>query len=157
MSQSDKYAEFNKFQTVFYTDRKRFGTYTNYEIKRNGYQLLNNLAKGFPNLINFIINLKGIGWSGVESPAILQALQTRFVNDFVTVRIPQFVYFKNMRVTTKDKKQKELDSSLMREVCNILRIDSKTFEAIRETDMVKRLIADITGEFNNKKTKSKKK
>lgn len=154
---TNKYEDFNRFQTDFFTSINRFGSYTKYEVIKNSYQLMNNIAKQFPNLINIVINLSGIEWSAQQSPALLKALQKRFVNDFSPCRVPQFVYFQNKKVASeKTKKQKEIDSELKQQVCSILMIDSKTFEMIQDTKQVKDLMQQVLGEIENKKKSRKR-
>lgn len=154
---SNTYQELNNFQTIFFTDKNKFSEVTNFGVKKFGYILVNNLAKGFPNLADIIINLKGINWSGVTSPAILKALQRRFVNGFSSARVPQFVYFKNLKpekTTEKVKKTKsgKLDFSddIKKEICEILMIDSKTYETLKYTEKIQYLGNQINGEFIQK-------
>ena len=51
------YQEFNKFQTLFYTDIAKFNNYSNYDIKKHAFVLLNNMAKGFSELADTFGNL----------------------------------------------------------------------------------------------------
>lgn len=113
---TNDYQEFNNFQTAFYTNIGTFGDYSRFEYKRFGYQLLNNLAKGFPNLAGIVINLRGLNWSGAESPAIMRALQRNFVNNFNRPALPQFIYFKNLsekKLPQKNQNQKLLLKRVM--------------------------------------------
>lgn len=151
---ANEYQELNNFQTMFFTDKNKFQEVTNFEVKKFGYILINNLAKGFPNLADIIINLKGINWSGVTSPSLLKALQHRFVNGFSTARVPQFIYFKNLKPeksTEKIKKTKsgKLDFSddIKKEICEIMMIDSKTYENLKYTEKIQYLGKQINGEF----------
>ena len=148
-----RYEGFNHFQSDFFTSVKKFDEYSHYEIGMYGYQLLNNISKGFPNLINIVINLKGIGWSGVQSPTILKALQYRFVNEFTSGRIPRFVFFKNNRERSSNKEKKELENSLKIEICNILMIDSKTFEYLQNSELITNIRKQIEGDIIDKKKK----
>ena len=148
------YQELNNFQTAFFTNISKFQDYTNHEIKKFGYILINNIAKGFPNLADIISNLKGIEWTAVTSPAIIKALQHRFVNKFTQVRIPQFIYFKNLKPeksTEKVRKTKsgKLDFSddVKKEICEILMIDSKSYDYLKYTDKVQELGKQIVGDF----------
>lgn len=170
-SEKNQYQEFNNFQTSFYTSIKNFDDFTKFEVKRHGYTLLNNMAKGFPNLALLIISLKGIGWSGPESPALLKALQrVKFVNAFSSGRIPQFIYFKQAekqaKSTSKAKKTDLgyiFDSEIKTQICSILIIDSKTYEQLKFTHKIQFLGQQLNGEFMQKenlkksKTSSKKK
>ena len=152
--QQASYQELNNFQTAFFTNINKFSEITNFEVKKFGYILINNLAKGFPNLADIIINLKGINWSGVTSPAILKALQRRFVNSYTVGRVPKFVYFKNLKPeksTEKVRKTKtgKLDFSddIKKEICEILMIDSKSYEELKYTEKIQYLGKQINGEF----------
>lgn len=164
----NNYEEFNKFQTAFYTNTSAFNEYTKYEVKKHGYTLLNNLAKGYPNLADLFLNLSGFGWSGAESPALLKALQTRFVNNFNSARVPQFIYFK----TEKPEKSKEkikktskgfiFSTDIQSEICSILMIDSKTYDYLKFSENIQYLGQQLNGEFMikekvKKEIKSRKK
>lgn len=146
-TQNNYFQEFNKFQQAFFTDQKEFSNYTHFELKKFGYILINNLAKGFPNLADIIINLKGLKWSSIESPALMSALQRRFVNQNVRVRVPQFVYFKNLKPPKEKKKSVvgkkrgtlEFDTEIKSDICNILMYDSKTYEQLKYSDKIQQL------------------
>lgn len=163
---TDQYKELNDFQSKFFTNISTFENYSNYEIKKYGYILLNNIAKGFPNLVDIIINLKGLNWTGVTSPALLKALQHRFVNKYTVVRIPQFVYYKNLKPekeTTKakvSKKSKDLmdfDDDIRKQICEILQYDSKTYEYLKYSEKVQFLGKQIHGEWMQQESMKKKK
>lgn len=154
MAEKSSYQELNAFQTAFFTNINKFQDYTNFEIKKFGYILINNIAKGFPNLADIISNLKGIDWTAVTSPAIIKALQHRFVNKFTQARVPQFIYFKNLKPeksTEKVHKTKsgKLDFSddVKKEICEILMIDSKSYDYLKYTDKVQELGKQIVGDF----------
>jgi phosphoribosylformylglycinamidine (FGAM) synthase PurS component len=160
----NKYEAFNNFQTAFYTNISVFEGLTNIEFKNNGYMLLNNLAKGYPHLAGLFFNVKGFGWSGPESPSILKALQKKFVNNFNSVRVPKFIYFKQNKPEkekTKAKKTKNgliFDSEINAQICSILMIDSKTLEYLKFSDRVQFLGNQLIGEFIQKeKTKTTRK
>ena len=162
--QSNSYQELNNFQALFFTNISKFQDYTNFEIKKFGYILINNIAKGFPNLADIISNLKGINWTGVTSPALIKALQHRFVNKYSQARIPQFIYFKNLKPeksTEKIRKTKtgKLDfaDDVKKEICEILMIDSKSYDYLKYTDKVQELGKQIVGDFyQEQKLKTKK-
>lgn len=145
------YREFNKFQTAFYLNTVDFAKYTKFEIKKHGYVLLNNLAKGFPYLADIIINLKGIGWSAVESPALLQALQRRLMKPN-TQYLPSYIYFKGTVEKAPKEKVKQTKDGLIfqndvnKEIQSILMYDSKTFEYLKFTDQIQNLGREIIGE-----------
>lgn len=150
------YNEFNKFQTLFFTDTEKFKEYSNYEIKRFGYILINNIAKGFPNLADILYNLKGLNWTGITSPEILKALQHNFVNKYVKTRVPPFVYYKNLKpekdtqkakVSKKSKKLLDFDNEIQRQISEILRFDSKTYEYLKYSEKVQFLGKQLLGEW----------
>lgn len=159
--------EFNKFQTAFYTSREKFNDFSRFEVKRNGYKLLNSLGKGFPNLADLILNLKGFEWSGAESHELLKALQSRFTNNFNKTGIPQFIYYKSETVKTEKTKEKVkqtkdgliFSSDIQIEICNILFYDSKTYDILKFSEKVQYLGKQLAGDFVQKEAikKSKKK
>jgi hypothetical protein len=153
------YSVFNNFQNAFYTSRERFAEYSRFEIKQYGYILLNNMAKGFPNLANIIFSLKGLNFTGVESPAILQALQcVQFVNGFNNRKyVPQFIYFKSL----KEEKQKKVikvkeglvfTPEIIAKIQSILVIDTTTYEYLKFSPKIQ----DLGMTIMNEKIKSEK-
>ncbi len=150
---TNSYEDFNKFQTAFYTSIKGFDEFTRFDVKRHGYTLLFNLAKGFPHLSNIILNLRGIGWSSAESPAILKALQRNFVNNFNVARVPQFIYFPSEKVEKSKEKVKStfkglvFDVEIQNQIKSILFIDSKTYEYLKFGKQIQLLGKQIAGEF----------
>jgi hypothetical protein len=163
----NKYLEFNNFQTAFYTDINSFEDYTLFDFKRHGYTLLNNLGKGFPALADIVLNLKGFNWKGCESPAVLKALQRKFVNNFNATRVPQFIYFKQAQLnkekvkSIKTDKGNIFDIEIQREICSIMKIDSKTYDYLKFSEDIQFLGNQIVGEFQQatkgKKTRKTKK
>lgn len=160
MAAQTNYDGFNRFQTDFFSSRQRFESYSNYEVRLYAYQLLNNISKGFPNLTNIVINLKGIGWSGIQSVELLRALQSRFVNEFTSGNLPRFVFFKNNkpRATKDDKAKIEIEDSLKLEICNIMMIDSKTFDYLyaHNSERLLEVRKQIEGDVLDKKKGSHK-
>lgn len=161
-TQAAYFEQFNKFQTAFFTDKNMFDKYTIYEIKKFGYVLLNNIAKGFPNLADIVCNLKGINWDGINSIQILRALQRQLISNH---SVPIFVYFKNCKPekekvkATKSKtnaKMLDFDSDIKSQICSILMYDSKTYEELKYSEKVQYLGKQILGEFVQQQ-KSKKK
>lgn len=161
---NDYYQEFNKFQTYFYTDIVKFNNYSNYDIKKHAFVLLNNIAKGFPELADTIGNLYSPIVKAIQSPAIIKALQHRFVNPYSYCRVPQFIYFKSQaktkeksstksgtKKTTKDNKEIQkgidFDISVQQEIQSILFIDNKDYENLKYTDKVQFLGKQILGEI----------
>ena len=171
----NSYEEFNKFQQAFYTSALEFSNFSNYEIRKHGYVLLNNLAKGFPHLASIITNLKGLDWKGTDSRNVLIALQrTKFVNNFNKTRIPQFIYYKNnsTKKSPEEKKSKvkatkqkgdktliDFSDDIKAQICSILFIDSKTYEYIKFGNDVQRIGNQLLGQFmeQEKLKKSRKK
>ncbi len=160
------YQEFNNFQTAFYTNIQSFDEFTRFEFARHGFVLINNLAKGYPNLANLIINLKGVNWNGAESPALLKSLQRKFINNFNSVRIPQFIYYKTEKIEKSKEKVKRTDKGLLfdidiqKEICSILMYDSKTYDYLKFSDKIQFLGNQLNGEWIQKekiKTTRKKK
>jgi len=160
---AENYQEFNNFQTLFYTNITEFDNYSNFDFKRHGYVLINNLAKGYPNLADLIINLKGFNWDGASSPGLIKALQRRFINNFNTSRIPQFIYYKTEKIE-KDKSKVKVtnkglifDSDIQQQICSILLYDSKTYDYLKFTDKIQFLGKQLNGEWIQKeKIKSEK-
>lgn len=157
------YREFNAFQTKFYTNIKEFNELSKFEIKRHGYTLLNNLAKGYPHLADLILNLKGFDWNGPESHQILIALQRNFINNFNTIRVPKFIYWKNLKNTVvkervkKTKKGLEFGSEITKKIQSILLYDDKTFESFKYSEKVQNLGKQLLGEIEQtEKLKTKK-
>lgn len=158
-TQAAYFEQFNKFQTLFFTDKNMFDKYTVYELKKFGYVLLNNIAKGFPNLADIICNLKGIGWDGITSIQILRALQSQLIGNFK--RVPMFVFFKNMKPEKEkskvkqskvNKKMLDFDLEVKSQICSILMYDSKTYEELKYSDKVQYLGRQIVFEFMQTKT-----
>ena len=153
---NDYYQEFNKFQTYFYTDREKFNNFSNYDIKKHAFVLLNNMGKGFPELADSIGSLYSPIVKAIQSPAIIKALQCRFVNNFSNKRIPSFIYYKTLPKQKESKKKStkkskttcvEFDIEIQNEIKSILMIDSKDYESFKNTDKVQFLGKQILGEI----------
>lgn len=150
-NKNNNFQEFNQFQTYFYTDINKFNMYTNFEIKRNSVQLLVNISKGFPLLTNEILNIYAkFGPKAVESPAIIKALQqAKFVNGFSRAKVPQYIYYKNAKVTKpkepkvkvnkKAKKFIEFEPEIIEQIQTILFLDEKDYQDFKTTDRVQTL------------------
>ena len=157
------YKEFNDFQTKFYLNINEFKSLTNYDVKKHGYTLLNNLGKGFPYLANLVLNLKGFGWSGPESHQILIALQRNFINNFNFARLPKSIYWKSLKAETQKEKIKKTDkglefsSDIEEQIKSILFYDSKTFERLKYSSEVQNIGQQIIGQIvQSEKIKPKK-
>ena len=155
---NDYYKEFNNFQTAFYTNIENFNNFSNFEVKKHGYVLLNNMGKGFPALANIILNTNGIGWKGVESKPLLQALQRlKFVNGFNRINIPAFIYYsgKNNK-EPKNKKTIKSDNGLIfsneikSKIQSILFYDEKTYEYLKFEEEIQYLGKQLLGEIQQK-------
>lgn len=161
--EQNKYAEFNKVQTLFYTDVVGFNELTNFELKRNAFMLISNVGKGFPALANVIINIYSPHVKAIESPEILRALQHRFINPYSPRKgsLPKFIYFKNLDVIKDSKVKKiptkkrtengdEFSKEIVSEICSILMYDSKTYDTLKYTEKVQFLGNQLLGEFMKK-------
>ena len=164
MAKQNNYQEFNKFQSHFYTNPTQFKEYSFFEVKRLGYVLLNNIAKGFPNFADIILNLKGIDWSGPESLQLLIALQHKFKNNFSGGRIPKFIYWKQRKPektkkkSRKTKKGLEFSEDIRSEIMSILKYDSKTYEYLKYSQKIQYIGKQLIGEFvQREKIKTKRK
>lgn len=167
------FEEFNNFQTAFYTSIERFNDFSLFEIKKHGYVLMNNLAKGFPHLSDLIANLKGLNWRGTESKAVLQALQhVKFINNFNRIVIPKFIYFKSNPAKKDDKKTKvktveiegkkvnEFSEDVVNIIKSILMMDQKTYDYLKYSERVQYCGNQLIGDFQQiekLKTSRKKK
>lgn len=163
----NQYEELNRVQTQFYTSIDGFNALTDFEIKRNAFMIIQNIAKGFPALSNILLNVYSPAFKGIESPALLRALQHKFVNQYHRGGIPKFLYYKSLK--EKAEKQKATDKKttakgedfspeVVGEICKIMMFDSKDYEQYKYTENVQKLGEQIIGEFVKKeKSKSKKK
>ena len=153
----NNYEFFNKFQTMFYTNIAEFERYTYFEIKNNAFTLLFNLSKGFPHLSEEIMNIYSPAIKALESPAIILALQRKFVNNFSRVRVPQHVYYKSAKLKPPSKRKvkeveggKIFDEKIQNEIKSILMIDTKTYEYLKFSTKIQFLGNQLVGEFQKK-------
>jgi hypothetical protein len=59
MAEKDNtYQAFQDFQKSFFTSPEKFCRYTQFEVKKHGFVLLNNIGKGFPSLSDKILNMQ---------------------------------------------------------------------------------------------------
>lgn len=159
------YEFFNKFQTMFFTNIGEFEKYSYYEIKQNSFTLLNNLIKGFPHLADELFNIYSPAIKIFDSPAIILALQRKFVNGFTRPRIPQFIFYKSGKSKVVKEKSVKIDKDLIvfdseisKEIMSILMYDSKTYEYLKFSNKVQFLGKQIIGELQKKQEiKSRKK
>lgn len=159
---AQSFNEFNKFQTLFYTNIEEFNRYTDFEIRQNSFVLLNNLIKGYPYLATKILDIYSPDVKSIESPAIIIALQRKFVNNFSRARVPQHVYFKSLKVksdskskvkTKSNKNEKilyDFDGKIALELKSKLMIDEKTYQYLKYTDKIQFLGLELIKEFENK-------
>ena len=144
------------FQKDFFTDWSRFESKTDKEIQTFGYILCSNIAKGFPGLIDGVYKMKGFRYSGPTSFEILRALRHKLVNRFSKPGVPSYVYYKTPSV----KKQRENISvknnkgsyvkfapDIVVDICNILKIDSKTYNYLEHTNRIQYIGKQITGQI----------
>lgn len=154
---NNTFEEFNKFQTYFYTSVQMFEQFTNFEIKRNAVMLLTNIGKGFPVLSMQILDIYSPDVKAIESPAIIKALQrAKFCNGFSRARMPNYVYYKNMKpkkeskskvVKTKKISYIEFDDTIRDIIQSKLLLDNKDYMYLlpskRIQDLGKHLLNNI--------------
>lgn len=105
--------------------------------------------KGFPHLADEMINLYSPTVKTIQSPAIILALQHRFVNGFSTPKLPQFIYYKSGKaskekvVRVKLKKGETAPIEFDAEIVSILKTslcyDSKTYEYLKFRPHIQKL------------------
>lgn len=151
------YEVFNKFQTMFYTNINEFQKFTYFEIKQHSFTLLNNLIKGFPHLAEELYNIYSPAIKVFDSPAIIIALQRKFVNGFTKPKVPQFLYYKSTKAKTTKEKVIKIDKNLMlfdseisKEIMSILEYDSKTYDYLKFSPKIQFLGKQILGEIKRK-------
>lgn len=155
---------FREFQKAFFTSVNKFNQFTRYDIKMHGYILLNNIGKGFPALMNHIMNLKGFGFEGFNSFEILRALQQKMINGSRT--LPSYLFYKTEKTVKEKKSAKKTEKGLefsvdvKADICSILQYDDKTYEYLKYSkkvqDLGRQLIGDtIVQHKTNDKHKSK--
>lgn len=154
------YEFFNRFQSMFYQNINEFEKYSYYEIKQNSFPLLNNLIKGFPHLADELFNIYSPAIKVFDSPAIILALQRKFVNGFTRPRIPQFIFYKGGKSKASNigkEKSIKIDKDLIvfepeitKEIMSILMYDSKTYEYLKFSSKVQFLGKQILGELQKK-------
>lgn len=150
-AKEQQYQVFQEFQKNFFTSPERFSRYTNFEVNKCAFPLLTNISKGFPALIDQVINLRGFGWTGYNSLEILRALQMKLRNPYTGSRLPSYLFYKTAKVT-KEKSKKtdkglEFSPDVIRDICSILKMDSKTFEYLKYSDLVQRTGKQLIGDF----------
>lgn len=154
-NKANNFQEFNQFQTYFYTNVAQFNMYTNFEIKRNSVALLTNICKGFPLLADEILNVWSPEVKAIESPAIIKALQrAKFVNGFSKVKVPQYIYYKNLKaakvkvpkvkVVKSNKKLIIFEPEIIDKIQTILMYDERDYEDFKFTEKVQTLGKNLT-------------
>jgi hypothetical protein len=155
-TKTNPHLAFQEFQKAFFQDTSKFANYSNYEISKHGFILLNNIAKGFPALINTIINLRGLGFSGFTSYEILRALQHKLKNPYNN-RLPQYLFYKTEKPEKASKKvviksvkgdmvYTDFAPDIKQEICSRLMIDSKDYEYLKFSDRIQRYGKQIMGD-----------
>lgn len=158
---NNQYIFFNCFQTMFYTNITEFEKFTYFEIKNNSFTLLNNLIKGFPHLAEEIMNIYSPAVKIFDSPAIIIALQRKFVNNFSRARVPQYLFYKSAKIKPESKRKakeikkdgiilKEFPPEISSEIMSILMYDTKTYEYLKYTTKIQFLGNQLLGEFQQK-------
>ncbi len=155
---NNQYAFFNKFQSMFYTNIAEFNKFTYFEIKQNAFTLLNNLIKGFPHQATEILDIYSPHVKAIESPALIIALQRKYVNNFSRPRVPQHVYYKSLKAKGESKKKSKVtikgivfEPSVANELKSLLMLDSKTYEYLLFSEKIQRLGKQILFEQEKKK------
>jgi len=151
---NNNYQVFNKFQQNFYTSISEFDKYTDYEIRINSYMLMNNMIKGNPAIALTLMNCYSDHVKMIQSPAIIKALQRKFINGFSKAKMPQYIYFKDQSKASKTTKNKsssndkiiEVEPLIKQNICSILFIDNKTFDYLlfRKNPKILSLIKEYT-------------
>lgn len=148
---NNNYQVFNKFQQNFYTSISEFDKYTDYEIRINSYMLMNNMIKGNPAIALTLMNCYSDHVKMIQSPAIIKALQRKFINGFSKAKMPQYIYFKDQSKASKSNKLTknkviEVEPSIKQNICSILFIDNKTFDYLlfRKNPKILSLIKEYT-------------
>lgn len=156
------YQVFNKFQTEFFTSIERFKNNSNYTMKQYSFLLFNSIMKGLPHLADEVYNIYSPHVKALESPAIIIALQRRFVNGFSNSYVPKFVYYKGKTVRavkektakTKLKKGEVALQIFSSEVVEMLKTklmyDSKTYDYLKFSPLVQKLGIELTKSINEK-------
>jgi regulator of PEP synthase PpsR (kinase-PPPase family) len=105
--------------------------------------------KGLPQLADDVYNIYSPNVKAIQSPAIIIALQHRFVNGFSNSRVPKFVYYKAGKVVkekvTKIKTKKGVvvpvvfDSEIVDIIQSALCYDSKTYDYLKFSPQIQKL------------------
>lgn len=150
---------FQEFQKNFFTSPNRFAQYTAFDCKRHGFVLMQNIAKGFPGLMNYVMNMKGFGWDAISSFEILRALQGRLVNSYSGYRMPNYLFYKTKKkekeLSTKTEKGLEFAPEVKREICQRMMLDSKTYEYLKFSEGVQRCGQQVIGNIRQSVEKPK--
>lgn len=152
--QAASYAEFNKFQSKFYTSIDDLNACTRFEFNNHSFALLSNIGKKFPHLAHLFFEMRCPLFEATKCPPLIKALQRRFINQMTPAqykRVPEFVYYKTPAKSTKtDKKAKDLKTVktadgeifseyIVAEICSLMFYDSKTYESLKFTGNVQKL------------------
>lgn len=141
------YQAFIEFQKNFFQNFDKFEKYTNFEINKHGFMLLMNIGKGFPGLINIILNLKGFNFTGYTSFEIFRSLQHQLYNPYNN-RLPQYIFYKTEKPDKKNSKKVknkngneylEFSMDIKKEICSKLVIDNTTYEYLKYSDNIQNI------------------
>ena len=158
MEKDSQFQALQDFQKAFFTNTQRFYQYTQFEIVKHGFILVNNIGKGFPALADKILNMEGFGFRGFTSFEILRALQKQMINPY-NIRMPNYLFYKTekpKKETKKTDKGLEFAPEVKREICSALIMDSNTYEYLKYSDVVQNCGKQIIGDFKEKKPKENK-
>lgn len=152
---------FQEFQKNFFTSPKRFNQYTIFDVKKHAFVLLNNISKGYPALMDIVMNMKGFGWSAITSFELLRALQKKLMNPYTGNRMPQYIFYKGSKkekqLATKTHEGLDFSSEVRREICQLLMLDSKSYEDLKYTETVQKCGKQVIGDIlQSKETQVKR-
>jgi hypothetical protein len=115
---------------------------------------MNNMIKGNPAIALTLMNCYSDHVKMIQSPAIIKALQRKFINGFSKAKMPQYIYFKDQSKASKTTKNKsssndkiiEVEPLIKQNICSILFIDNKTFDYLlfRKNPKILSLIKEYT-------------
>lgn len=164
------YAFINKFNNDFFTNINAFQQYSNYDINKNAYQLVHVIMKGFPQLALEIMSVYSPAIKFNECPELIRALQHKFVNGF-SRNYGKFRYYKSspkkakvlggvkkiVRRKKADVEIYEFSDEIQMEIKSRLFIDGKTYEQIKESEIVQHMGVELMKAFQSREIKIIKK
>ena len=150
-AKEQQYKAFQEFQKSFFTSPTKFAKYTLFDVKKHGFVLLNNIAKGYPALMDHVFNLRGFGWDAFTSFELLRALQGKLLNPYNGYRLPSFLFFKTEKrdksvKATKTDKCLEFSPEIRKQICEILMLDKKDYEYLKYSERVQKCGKQLAGD-----------